>query len=235
MHTETTASTMAAKSTGSRLIKATKDRAVFFMEIFFIVKREYHKAVLNKRANLNIIQEIKAYYAQGEFIMTRKIGHLVVALAVLASATMFMGCLSGVFTYEPAPAPRAAEVIPSIEGTWYASSSDSYFDIVQTGGNYEMICYKLLRDGSKDISKTRMETFEKGEKSSETTTSGYIYGYNKSRPGWIAYYYTVSASTLNLTSLTTVRGGVTWSSLEEAKAGADKNYPGVVKFSLTRK
>ncbi len=233
-HTETTASRMAAKSTGSRFTKEAKDTADFFKECFFIAYREYHKAVLNKRANLNIIQEKQAYCTQGDFIMTRKIGRLFVALAVLASATMFMGCLSGVFTYEPTTAPRAAEVAPSIEGTWYSSSNGSYYDISASGGAYSMVKYSLLRDGSKDISND-MTTFERGAKSAETTTSGYLYGYNKNRPGWIAYYYTVSASTLNLTSLTTVRGGVTWSSLEEAKAGADKNYPGVVKFSLTRK
>ena len=166
--------------------------------------------------------------------MKKNIVRLVVALAVLASATMFTGCLSGMLTYEPTPAPRAAEVVPSVEGTWFSSSNNTYYDITLSGGAYSMNKYQLLRDGSKDISND-MTTFERGEKQAETTTSGYLYGYNKNRPGWIAYYYTVSASTLNLTSLTTVRGGVTWSSLEEAKAGADKNYPGVVKFSLTRK
>ena len=165
-------------------------------------------------------------------IKMKKIRLLVAALAVMASAAMFTGCLSGLF--EPTPTPRAAEVIPSIEGTWYASSSGNYYDISASGGAYSMVKYSLLRDGSKDISND-MTTFERGEKSAETKTSGYLYGYNKNRPGWIAYYYTVSASTLNLTSLTTVRGGVTWSSLEEAKAGADKNYPGAVKFSFTRK
>ena len=164
--------------------------------------------------------------------MKKNIVRLVVALAVLASATMFMGCLSFDYTYSPTE--RAVTVAPSIEGTWYSSSNGSYYDISASGGAYSMVKYSLLRDGSKDISND-MTTFERGEKQAETTTSGYLYGYNKNRPGWIAYYYTVSESTLNLTSLTTVRGGVTWSSLEEAKAGADKNYPGVVKFSFTRK
>ncbi|MBP5753330.1 MAG: hypothetical protein J6W60_10830 [Treponema sp.] len=80
-----------------------------------------------------------------------------------------------------------------------------------------------------------METLDKGEKSAETISSGYLYGYNKNRPGWIAYYYTINGTNLTMTSLITAGGGATWSSLEEAKAGADKNYTGTVKLNLSKK
>ena len=59
--------------------------------------------------------------------MKKNIVRLVVALAVLASATMFMGCLSFDYTYSPTE--RAVTVAPSIEGTWYSSSNGSYYDI----------------------------------------------------------------------------------------------------------
>ena len=167
--------------------------------------------------------------------MSKKIGQVVTLLAVFASVTMVTGCLSGVFTYDPTTERATISVTP-LEGTWYSASNGNYYDITATGGTYELVCYKLnARDGSKEIDKFKMETLDKGEKSAETISSGYLYGYNKNRPGWIAYYYTINGNNLTMTSLITAGGGATWSSLSDAKAGADKNYTGTVKLNLSKK
>lgn len=164
-----------------------------------------------------------------EDYMKKIISRIAVVFAAAILVSTFTGCLS-LFTTTTSTV-RAAD--PVLEGTWTGATNSYSYDIERSGSVYTFKSYTLLRDGTKSYNRD-MTSFERGERRVETSTSGYLYGYNSSRPGWVAYYYTFSSSSATLTSLTTVSGGSVWSSLEEAKAGADKNYPGAVKINLKR-
>ncbi|GEM_PF-2142519 len=159
--------------------------------------------------------------------MKRNAGKMIFTFVLFALVGVLSGCLSIM--------PQTSSYNTSLEGSWYSASSDKYYEIASSGGVCTMNCYTLLRDGTKSVSNFEMLTFERGEKSVETSTSGYLYGYNKNRPGWIAYYYEISGYNVTLTSLLTSGGGVTWNSLNEAKAGADKNYSGTVTLNMTKR
>lgn len=148
--------------------------------------------------------------------------------AISTAISLFTGCL----TVSTGSMSRVASE-PVLEGTWSGATNSYSYDIEKVGSEYRFTCYTRLRDMTKDY-KSDMTSFERGERKVESSTSGYLYGYNKNRPGWVAYYYTFNSSSATLTSLITARGGSVWSTLEEAKAGADKNYPGAVKINLKR-
>ncbi|MBQ1662750.1 MAG: hypothetical protein II054_09625 [Treponema sp.] len=120
-----------------------------------------------------------------------------------------------------------------VEGVWKQSSTGNSYEIAETGGAYTLTCFTLKSNGERSYS-SNMTTFEKGAKKALDSRHGYLYGYNKNRPGWIAYYYTLSGDNLNLTQVLNDNGGATWSSIDDAKALADISKPGAVKMDLTR-
>ncbi len=154
------------------------------------------------------------------------------ALSVMA-AILFSGCIS--FSSVPAPVDRSGDSAASVvvEGIWKQASTGNSYEIAETGGAYTLTCFTVKSNGERSYS-SQMTTFERGAKKELDSRHGYLYGYNKNRPGWIAYYYTLSGDRLNLTQCLNDNGGVTWSSIEDARAFADISNPGTVKMDLTR-
>lgn len=120
-----------------------------------------------------------------------------------------------------------------VEGVWKQSSTGNSYEIAESGGSYTLTCFTTKSNGERSYS-NNMTTFERGAKKKIDARHGYLYGYNKNRPGWIAYYYTLSGDRLNLTQCLNDNGGATWSSLDDARALADISNPGTVKMDLSK-
>lgn len=161
--------------------------------------------------------------------------------AVLAASLTFSGCASFLDAMnqpaqsEPQEAPRepAKPAEKPVEGVWSHPSSGQFYEISGADGSLTMANFSVKGDGSRSYSNTHT-TFERGAKRRVDAEHGYLYGYNKNRPGWIAYYYTLSGDNMNVTQCINANGGATWGSLDEAKASADIGRPGVVKMDFTR-
>ena len=159
---------------------------------------------------------------------------LCAALSILV-ALLFSGCASFLYTI-PGSAPDISGDSSSnavVEGIWTQSSTGNSWEIAETAGSYTLTCFTVKSNGERSYS-SQMTTFERGAKKALDARHGYLYGYNKNRPGWIAYYYTLSGDKLNLTQCLNDNGGATWSSIDDAKAFADISKPGTVKMDLTR-
>ena len=156
------------------------------------------------------------------------------ALSIMV-AFLFSGCLILTPTVQQTPVDRsgdsAAEAV--VEGIWKQASTGNSYEIAENGGAYTLTCFTVKSNGERSYN-SNMTTFEKGAKKALDSRHGYLYGYNKNRPGWIAYYYTLSGDNLNLTQVLNDNGGATWSSIDDAKALADISKPGAVKMDLTR-
>ena len=153
------------------------------------------------------------------------------------TATMVNGCA---FFFGPSsPNVEAGnsntEQVPEqvIEGVWQQASTGHNYEISSSGDTFGMSYFKINSNGERSYSSSPT-TFERGARRIVDSRHGYLYGYNKSRPGWIAYYYSISGDRLSLTSCLNNSDGVTWSSLEDAMSQANIAKPGVVKMDLTR-
>lgn len=160
---------------------------------------------------------------------------LCAALSIMV-AFLFSGCLILTPASQPAaPVDRSGDSAAAavVEGIWKQASTGNSYEIAENGGAYTLTCFTVKGNGERSYT-SNMTTFEKGAKKVLDSRHGYLYGYNKNRPGWIAYYYTLSGDNLNLTQVLNDNGGATWSSIDDAKALADISRPGTVKMDLTR-
>ncbi len=154
----------------------------------------------------------------------------------LLAVTFFNGCAlfmsSGSSSPEPATT-SSSEPEPVIEGVWKQASNGNNYEISSSGETFNMSVFKIKSNGDQDYISTPL-SFERGARRVVDSRHGYLYGYNKSRPGWIAYYYSISGNNMNLTSCINDNGGATWPSLDDAMNKADISRPGTVKMDVTR-